>query len=85
MIPLDFTDYKQLEHLRGSLERYFQNRIEPGSFLTAVLSNDLVGSYARADSQNIRLIGDIVSFLYNRAPAGAWGSPERVTAWLKGQ
>jgi hypothetical protein len=85
MNTLDFTNHPEVAHLEGPLQRYFENRIAPGGFLTAVLSNDLVGAVSRADQQNRSLIPEIVIFLYNRAPAGAWGNEDRVARWLRGE
>lgn len=70
-------------HMRGSLERYFDHGIDPGSFMTAVLSNDLKESFGRADDINRERLFDIVSFLYQSAPIPAWGSPEVVRDWCK--
>jgi hypothetical protein len=69
--------------LRVGLARYFVHRIEPGSFLTAVLSNDLREACACADDENAYLLFDIVFWLYNHAPRLAWGSPARVEDWLR--
>jgi len=82
-IVLDFTDYEQLAHLEGSLDRYLNHGIMPGGFLTAVLENNLSESFARADRTNSMLVKDIVQFLYNRFPMGAWGNPERVKNWAE--
>ena len=80
---LDFTDYEQLRHLEDSLDRYLNHGIMPGGFLTAVLENNLTETFARADSINSVLVRDIVQFMYNRLPIGAWGSAERVTEWVE--
>ena len=82
-IILDFTDYEQLRHLEGSLDRYLNHGIMPGGFLTAVLENNLIEAFGRADTINSMILKDIVLFLYNCFPRGAWGSPERVDDWLK--
>lgn len=52
-----------------------------GSFLTAVLCNDLKNAVGCADEQNRRDLADIVQFAYNNLPAPCWGSPEKVMAW----
>lgn len=72
------------EHIRGGIKRYIEEKIPPGGFLTAVLSNDLVRSFASADHVNRHMMFDIVKWLYNEAPKNCWGSPERVKAWLNG-
>jgi len=70
---------------RGSLQRYLESKIPPGSFLTAVLSNDLREAFSKADEPNREALFDTVRFLYNNAPASAWGSPENVKAWMQGE
>lgn len=72
------------EHIRSAMKRYIENRIAPGDFLMAVLSNDLMGAMGKADIINRRRIYDICCFLYNEAPATCWGSPEMVKRWLEG-
>ena len=70
------------DHMWGAVERYFIFGFQPGSFLTAVLSNDLREAFARADDENAALMHSWVKFLYNYAPSGSWGSPEKFSAWL---
>lgn len=71
------------EHCRDGLLLYLRYGVPPGSFLQAVLSNDLGGACARADETNQRALYDYVFVLYNEAPTMAWGSPERVKAWIE--
>ncbi len=65
----------------GGLQRWIEDGIPPGSFLTAVLENDLKHACEQADIENRYLLFDIVSWLYNESPGGCWGSPEQVEAW----
>lgn len=69
-------------HMWGAVERYFVQRIPPGNFLTALLCNDLMAAFGRADDINAANMRQWCQFLYNYAPAGSYGSPERVAAWL---
>ena len=71
------------DHMIGGLRRYIENGIKPGSFLTALLCNDLRETCERADDVNRHRIYDYVKFLYNYAPAGIWGSPEIVAQWIE--
>lgn len=71
------------EHKLGALNRYIENGIRPGSFLTAVLSNDLMQAFKQADDLNIANMFAIVKHLYNEIPIAAWGSYEKVRAWIK--
>lgn len=68
-------------HMMDSLQHYIQEGCPVGNFLTAVLENDLREACSRADDTNLWLIPIYVAYLYNKAPIGCWGSPERVRAW----
>lgn len=71
------------EHTLQALDDYIINGLEPGGFLTAVLSNDLKGAVCRADRWNHHNLADTVKFIANCAPAFCWGSREQVISWLK--
>lgn len=71
------------EHMIGGLRRYIEHGIPPGSFLTAVLSNDLRGAFERGDDINRVAVENYVRFLYNYAPAGSWGSSACFADWCK--
>ena len=68
-----------------SIRDYLREKVLPGSFVEAVLSNDLKEAYARADNQNMFAIPAILYYLYNSAPMTAWGSPEKVERWLSNE
>lgn len=68
-------------HTRETLINYIENRLPTGSFVNAVLTNDLTGAFGQADHINTKHIGSIVAWLYNFAPSNCWGSPEKVKAW----
>jgi hypothetical protein len=69
------------DHLRDGLLRYFADGILPGSFLQAVLCNDLQQAIRRAAPGAILAIPELLTFLTAHAPAGSWGSREAVLAW----
>ncbi len=68
--------------MHGAVERYLMQGIPPGSFLTAVLENDLVGSFGRADGENLEAMKGWADFIYNYLPTGCHGSPEVVDDWI---
>jgi len=78
------TEYGIPEYMQGGLIRYFNSRIPPGDFLTAVLSNDLMEAYARADERNTHAMKAYTMWLYNCPPGrpNGWGSREAVDKWL---
>ena len=77
-------DYELLpEHMRGAARRYIETGIPPGSFLQAVICNDLREALGRADHINAANMQDIVGFFYNEAPSQCWGSLENMKTWIQ--
>ena len=70
-------------HMWDGLHLYITEGIEPGSFLSAVLQNDLRRACEAADDVNRHRLRDYVQFLYCHAPHDCWGSPEKYSAWIK--
>lgn len=69
-------------HMLEGLLRYIEHGIAPGSFLMAVLQNDLKEACVRADEVNLRSLPAYVTALYNYAPEACWGSPQKVNEWM---
>lgn len=69
----------------GCIERYIFDRIEPGGFVFAVLSNELVWAAEKADFSNQRLLFEWASLMYNGIPIPLRGSRAIVEAWLTGE
>lgn len=69
--------------IKEKLRLYLEHGIEPGGFLMAVLSNDLVGAFSKADNENLQILDEIVKYVYNNLPSNSWGSREIVSTWLK--
>jgi len=65
----------------SSIIRYIVFGIQPGSFLSAVFRNELVGAYSCADSDNEVLMRGYADFLYSHAPTECWGSKAKIDAW----
>lgn len=68
--------------LRESLDRYAKEGCPTGGFLEAVLANDLMQAFARADVYSMEAMPAIVGYVYNRMPSNCHGSYEMVAAWL---
>jgi len=73
------------EHMQGAMHRYIFDKIEPGSFLEAVLCNDLRGAVAKADHINKARLPEIVTFCMWALPIDSWGSAERYENWLSSE
>lgn len=69
--------------LLEGLQRYIDQRVETGSFLRAVLSNDLTDAVRRADPDSFAALPLLLDWLRDNAPAACWGSPGRVQSWLR--
>lgn len=70
------------QETQESLDRYAEHGIPTGSFLRAVLSNDLTEAVCRADDENRRDLLEIVKYVYNEMPSMCHGSSERVSQWV---
>lgn len=66
-----------------TLEKYVKDGIPTGDFLFAVLTNNLTNAVLRADEGNLAAIREIMLYVYNEVPSEAWGTEEKVKAWLK--
>ena len=72
------------EHMIPSLLDYLIEGRVYGSFLRAVLRNDLCEAAFHADGQNIASWLIWARTMYNDLPSPAWGTSEKVLAWIKG-
>jgi len=70
-------------HILDSINRYVEHKLEPGGFVTAVLSNSLVEALNQADPQSLRGLRDIVGYCHWEIPSPCWGSPAKIEAWLE--
>lgn len=78
------TDYSKLpSSLAPGMQRYLEQGVQPGSFLTAVICNNLKEAFVKADDFNQELMFEIVKWMYNEIPRLCWGSPARVENWMK--
>ena len=70
-------------HTQEALERYFVHGLLPGSFVEAVLVNDLYSAATKADHWNKQRLAAIAQWIVFNAPRGSYGSWEAVEAWLE--
>ena len=79
------VDYSGLPtEYRDMMRRWVEQGDEPESgFLGDVLRNDLSNAVGRADPWQLAHLRTFVSWIYNEPPAGCWGSPAKVDAWMK--
>lgn len=80
----DRFDYTRIDPLiRESLDAYAKTGRPVGSFLTALLSNDLFQACSRADNENVWTVPIITAYVYNHLPGECWGSAAKVKAWIQ--
>ena len=80
---MTYWNEKIKESTLDGLRRYRDYRIPTGGFLQAVLENNLMEAFGRADEENTESMRDICSFVINEMPRACHGSPEKVREWLK--
>jgi hypothetical protein len=68
-----FRKYWIPDALHEGLAGYILDGIPTGSFLEAVIDNDLGEACSRADDTNRRYIFEIVTWMYNVCPTNIWG------------
>lgn len=74
-VPQEFS-----EPMRG----YLIHGWSPGSFFEAVLANDALGAFARSHPSNtMTALKALAGWINDYMPPVAWGSYERVQAWLQ--
>lgn len=70
--------------LLEGLRRYLGDCIPTGSFLRAVLENDLArATGSMHPSPAAGDLRELLELLYNSFPSKSYGSPEKVGAWLE--
>jgi hypothetical protein len=79
--PIDYSNLP--EHMQDDARRYVEDG-ECGDFLRTLVSNQLVEAWKRADQINRSYWAEWVDWLLAEPPSICWGSPEKVTAWIRG-
>jgi hypothetical protein len=70
------------EYMHSGIVMYVVYGIQPGDFLTGVLTNDLYKAAMYADDINENLLATYVAFFYNHTPTGCWGSIGKMDSWI---
>ena len=66
-----------------TLSAYVKTGRPTGDFLYACLTNNLIEAIGRADAHSFQHLGNIMSWIYNRAPSVCWRTEEAVNDWIK--
>lgn len=68
MRSINLNEYRVPNLVPGTLARYLIHHIRPGSFIAAVLRNDLFEAIGRADRWSLLSLGGITGLIYNHLP-----------------
>ena len=71
------------EAVKKGIDMFVNHGVRPGSFVTAVLENDLMRAWGQADLESRREMDSILRYVWYEIPSGSWGSPDRVEAWIQ--
>lgn len=77
-----FQEFYIRDQMMPGILNYIDRGILPGSFLQAIICNDLKEAVGRADYENMRNIPAFVNYFHNHAPWPCWGSEEKMNAWM---
>lgn len=72
----------KMDAIKQSLDRYVKDGIRPGSFVNAVLSNDLMGAIGYADDMNRLRLPEICIVVTEDVPWRLYGSASAVDTWV---
>lgn len=78
-----FREFYISKRMEGGIRRYIEEGILPGSFLKAVINNDLRSACTTADDENIKNLPAYIGYFYYEAPSECWGSKERMCRWIE--
>ncbi len=71
-------------HMHAAICLWLEDPPHPtrlGSFLHALLANDLKNAFLTADDKNAAAMRNWVMFLYHHTPGPCWGSPLKLEEW----
>jgi hypothetical protein len=78
-------DYDKIpvDYMQEGVKRWIEFGVHPGSFLTAVLCNNLKDAVGQADGNNLAALQQWVTWFYQYAPSACWGSRLKFEAWAE--
>ena len=76
---IDYTKAPNQSMVAG-IKRYVEHVIMPGHFLTALFSDKLTDTFARADGSNTVVLREWVQWVYNEMPLNLVGSLGKMAA-----
>jgi hypothetical protein len=83
MEPCRENNYGCPDEIVDTIKQYVEHRLEPGSFVRAVLENDLMSAIFKAHPLMLPHLKYVCMYVWWEIPSECWGSREKVNAWLK--
>lgn len=71
------------KNLAITFENYIVHGLEPGGFMTAMLTNKLYRAVNSADRNNQKIIPEIVRWIQIHLPITCYGTHENMKSWMK--
>ncbi len=78
-----FRSFYIPEGIMEEIRLYVEDGVKPGSFLSAIIQNDLSDACGRADDKNLHNLPAFVAYFWGETPACCWGSSEHMERWMK--
>lgn len=80
---IDRSDYMLIPmRVLRELVDFAERGIRPGGYVQAVLAEDLGQAVALGDSEVLGSLVQTSMFVFNRMPAGTWGSRSALSCWV---
>jgi hypothetical protein len=75
-------DYSTIpDWVRSEIDEWAAIATWPGTFVEAVLKNELNEAFALSTEEDLPALHSIVAYVYNYVPSPCWRSREKMTAW----
>ena len=75
--------YEISDEMGKHITAYVNDGVPQGSFLTALICNDLKGVFAYADDENYENLPAFIMYFHWVVPANIWGNKDKMQAWIK--
>ncbi len=76
---IDYTTIP--DWVRREIDEWAAIATWPGTFVEAVLRNDLADAFGKATEDEVRAMHSIVCYVYTHIPSAAWRTREKMVAW----
>ena len=82
VVSMETHEFWIPSYMMEGINRYVQFGNKPGSFLSAVIMNDLKMAVLCADKCNIQNLPAYIYYFQNHVPSRCWGSRKKMIKWI---